>query len=68
MPYTANQQRAIETGSRNLPIIAFAGSGTTQVVVQGGSTVWLNTGLGNRHLSRKSYKQPPHNHKFSSHP
>jgi len=29
MPYTANQQRAIETYSRNLQIIACAGSGKT---------------------------------------
>jgi DNA helicase-2/ATP-dependent DNA helicase PcrA len=32
MPYTANQQRAIETGSRNLQIIACVGSGKTQVM------------------------------------
>jgi len=32
MPYTENQQRAIETNSRNLQIIACAGSGKTQVM------------------------------------
>jgi len=32
MPYTENQQRAIETESRNLQIIACAGSGKTQVM------------------------------------
>ena len=32
MPYTPHQQRAIETDSRNLQIIACAGSGKTQVM------------------------------------
>lgn len=32
MPYTENQRRAIETNSRNLQIIACAGSGKTQVM------------------------------------
>lgn len=32
MDYTANQRRAIETDSKNLQIIACAGSGKTQVM------------------------------------